>query len=181
MSRCLAYAFAAIFKSRASLVAENICLRQQLIVLKRPQIRPQIRDPDRRFWIFACRLFSGWHRSLIIVRPDTVVGWHRKGWKAYWHWRSRRAKTGRRKIEPEIRDLIRRMARENPLSGQLRIQAEFARLGFEVCPRTVARYMRRRYSGTPSPGWRQFLAQHSDEIWACDLFTVHTIWFQTRF
>ena len=71
------------------------------------------------------------------------------------------------------------MARENPLWGQRRIQAELARLGFEVCARTVARYMRRPYSGTPSPGWRQFLAQHGDEIWACDLFTVQTVWFQT--
>ena len=73
------------------------------------------------------------------------------------------------------------MARENPLWGQRRIQAELARLGFEVCARTVARYMRRLYSGTPSPCWRQFLAQHSDEIWACDLFTVQTVWFQTLY
>jgi len=71
------------------------------------------------------------------------------------------------------------MARENPLWGQRRIQAELARLSFRVCPRTVAGYMRRPYSGTPSPGRRQFLTQHSDEIWACDLFTVQTIWFQT--
>ena len=145
------------------------------MVLKRRQARPQLRDADRRFWILAYQLFSGWHRSLIIVRPDTVVSWHRKGWKAYWRWRSRQAKTGRRNIEPELRDLIRRMACENPLWGQRRIQAELARLGFDVCPRTVARYMRRPYSGTPSPGWRQFLAQHSDEIWACDLFTVQTV------
>jgi transposase InsO family protein len=118
---------------------------------------------------------------LIVVKPDTVVSWHRKGWKAYWRWRSRHPKTGRRKIEPELRDLIRRMARENPLWGQRRIQAELARLGFELCARTVARYMRRPYSGTPSPGWRQFLVQHSNEIWACDLFTVQTVWFQTLY
>ena len=153
------------------MVAEILCLRQQLIVLKRRQTRPQLRDADRRFWILACQLFSGWSRSLIVVKPDTVVSWHRKGWKAYWRWRSRRPKTGRRKIEPELRELIRRMARENPLWGQRRIQAELARLGFEVCARTVAKYIRRPYSGTPSPGWRQFLAQHGDEICACDLFT----------
>ena len=88
---------------------------------------------------------------------------------------------GRRKIEPELRELIRHMARENPMWGQCRIQAELARLGFEVGARTVARYMRRPYTGTPSPGWRQFLAQQSDEIWACDLFTVQTIWFRTLF
>ena len=118
MIRCLAYAFTAIFKSRARLVAEILCLRQQLIVLKRRQARPQIRDANRRFWVLACQLFSGWSRSLIVVKPDTVVSWHRKGWKAYWRWRSRRpCRTGRRKIEPELRELIRRMARENSLWG----------------------------------------------------------------
>ncbi len=152
MIRCLAYAFKAIFKSRARLVAENLCLRQQLIVLKRRQARPQLRDADRRFWVLTCQGFSGWRRSLIVVKPDTVVSWHRKAWKAYWRWRSRRfAGTGRRKIDPKLRELIRRMARENPLWGQRRIQAELARLGFSVCARTVARYMRRPYNGTPSP------------------------------
>ena len=118
MIRCLAYASTAIFKSTARLVAENLCLRQQLIVLKRRRARPQLRDADRRFWILACQMFSGWSRSLIVVKPDTVVSWHRKGWKAYWRWRSRRlSRTGRRKIEPELRELIRRMARENSLCG----------------------------------------------------------------
>ncbi len=101
MIRCLAYAFTAIFKSKARLVAENLCLRQQLIVLKRRQARPQLRDADRRFWILACQLFLGWSRCLIVVKPDTVVSWHRKGWKAYWRWRSSRwAGTGRKKIDP---------------------------------------------------------------------------------
>ena len=94
MYRCLAYAFTAIFKSRASLVAENLCLRQQLIVLKRRQARPQLRDADRRFWILACQWYSEWSRSLIVVKPDTVVSWHREGWKAYWRWRSRRPSGG---------------------------------------------------------------------------------------
>lgn len=88
---------------------------------------------------------------------------------------------GRKRIDPELRALIRCMARENPLWGQRRIQAELARLGFRVCARTVAKYMRRPYNGIPSPGWRQFLAQHSSEIWACDLFTVQTLWFRTLY
>jgi len=180
MIRCLAYVFKAIFNTRARLVAENLCLRQQLIVLKRRQVRPQLRDSDRRFWVLACQWYSGWRRCLIVVRPDTVVSWHRKGWRAYWRWRSHcLSGTGRKKISLELRELIRRMARENPLWGQRRIQAELAGLGFEVCARTVARYMRRPYDGTPSPGWRQFLSQHTNEIWACDLFTVQTIWFRT--
>jgi len=182
MIRCLAYAFTAVFKSKARLVAENLCLRQQLIVLKRRQARPRIRDVDRRFWVLTCRWLSEWSDSLIVVKPDTVIRWHRKGWKAYWRWRSTCSeRSGRKKIDPELRALIRRMARENSLWGQRRIQAELARLGFRVCARTVARYMRRPYSGTPCPGWRQFLTQHSNEIWACDLFTVQTVWFRTLF
>jgi transposase InsO family protein len=170
----------ACVKSRAQLIAENLCLRQQLVVLKRRQQRPTLQDADRRFWIIASRWFSGWVAALIIVQPETVLGWHRKGWKAYWRWRSQRTgRGGRRPISPELRALIRRMARENPLWGQRRIQAELARLGFAVGARTVAKYMRQPYDGVPSLGWRRFLAQHAREIWACDLFTVRTIWFRT--
>ena len=131
MIRCLAYAFIAIFKSKARLAAENLCLRQQLIVFKRRQDRSHLRDVDRRFWVLACCWFSGWRQSLIIVKPDTVIRWHRKGWKAYWWWRSSRwARTGQKKIDPELREHIRRLAQENQLWGQRRIQAELARLGF---------------------------------------------------
>ena len=123
--QCLAYAFKAIVKSRTRLVVENLRLRQQLVVLKRCQLRARLRDEDRRFWVFSCRWFSGWRQSLIIVRPHTVVGWHRRGSKGSWRWRSRRpARIARRKIEPELRELIRRMARENPLRGQRRIRAQ---------------------------------------------------------
>ena len=146
MIRCLAYAFTAIFKSMTSLVVEILSLRQQLIVLKRRQTRPQLRDADRRFWILACQLFSGWSRSLIVVKPDTVVSWHRKGWKAYWRWRSRHAKTGRRKIEPELRDLIRRMGRENPLWG-----ARSLPLGYNAESRRNWRVLALRYVRVPSP------------------------------
>ena len=172
----------AIFKSRAQLIAENLCLRQQLVVLKRRQQRPRLRDADRRFWIVACRWFEHWPEALIIVQPETVLGWHRRGWKAYWRWRSQQHKGGgRRRISPELRALIRPMACENRLWGQQRIQAELARLGFRVCARTVAKYMRHPYDGIPSPGWRRFLAQHAKGIWACDLLTVQTIWFRTLY
>jgi len=153
-----------------------------LVVLKRRHPRPCLRDTDRRFWIVACHWFIRWRETLIIVQPETVLGWHRKGWKAYWRWWSRQSgRSGRRRIDPELRALIRRMARENPLWGQSRIQAELARLGFKVCARTVAKYMRKPYDGTPSPGLRQFLKQHAKAIWACDLFTVRTIWFRTLY
>ena len=136
MFRWAARARAEFFKSRASLVAENLCLRRHP--------RPRLRDVDRRFWILARRWFSGWRRSLLIVTPETVLCWHRKGWKSYWRWRSRASgNSGRRPISGELRLLIRRMTSENTLWGQRRIQAELARLGHKVSARTVAKYMRR--------------------------------------
>ncbi len=164
-------AIATFFKPNSLLVAETLCLRQQLLVLQRGRRRPQLDDADRRFWILACRWFSGWRESLLVVNPETVLGWHRKGWRAYWRWRSRRrGKGGRRRIPQELRALIRRMASENRLWGQRRIQAELTRLGFRVSARTVAKYMRRPYDGVPSPGWRTFPNRHAVDIWACDFF-----------
>ena len=162
------------------MVAENLCLRQQLLVLQRRHPSPRLEDADRRFWILACRWFSGWRKSLVVVKPETVLGWHRKGWRAYWRWCSRcRGKGGRRRIPPDLRVLIRRMASENPLWGQRRIQAELARLGLIVSARTVARYMRRTYDGEPFPGWRTFLKRQAVDIWACDFFCARTILFRT--
>lgn len=130
--------------------------------------------------ILACRWFPRWRKSLLIVKPETVLAWHRKEWKAYWRWRSRpRGSLGRRKIPHEVRMLIRRMATENSLWGQKRIQAEPARLGFKVSARTVAKYMRGIHDRGPSPGWRKFLVSHARETWACDFFCVQTIFFQT--
>ncbi len=175
-------AIAALFKPKALLVAENLCLRQQLLVLHRGHSRLQIEDADRRFWILACRWFSRWRETLLVVKPETVLGWHRKGWRTYWRWRSRsRGIGGRRRIPLELRALIRRMASENPLWGQRRIQAELARLGFNVSARTVAKYMRRPYDGVPSPSWRTFLERHAMDIWACDFFCVQTIFFRTLY
>lgn len=183
MFRWLIVAAVAACRSTARLVAENLCLRQQLVVLKRRQQRPHLHDRDRRFWVVVSRCFAGWRDALLVVQPETVLRWHRKGWKAYWRWRSQGRKGGGRpRISRELRELIRRMARENPLWGQQRIQAELAQLGFRVfCARTVAKYMRRPWDGRPSPGWRRFLAQYAKELWACDLFTVQTIWFRTLY
>jgi putative transposase len=170
---------AAWFTSRADLIAENLCLRQQLVVLQRRTPRPRLRDRDRRFWILACRWVPQWREFLLVVQPGTVLGWHRRGWTAYWRWRSRRgSRGGRPRLAGELRALIRRMASENPLWGQRRIQAELARLGFTVSARTVATYMRRPYHGAPSPSWREFLSRHAQDIWACDFFSVRTIFFQ---
>jgi putative transposase len=134
-------AIAAWFTSRADLIAENLCLRQQLIVLHRRTPRPSLRDGDRRFWILACRWIPQWRDSLLIVQPNTVLRWHHRGWTAYWRWRSRpRKRGGRPPLQRALRALIRRMSVENRLWEQRRIQAELARLGFPVSARTVAKY-----------------------------------------
>ena len=180
--RWMAWAIAALLKPKVLLVAENLCLRQQLTVLQRRQPRPRLLGADRRFWILARRWYSGWRDVLLIVQPETVLRWHREGWRVYWRWRSRRrGRGGRRPISAELRALIQRMASENRGWGQRRIQAELARLGFKVSARTVAKYMRRPYGGKPSPGWRKFLERHARDIWACDFFCVRSIWFQTLY
>ena len=162
------------------MIAENLCLRQQLLVLQRRHPRPRLSNADRRFWILASRWLGGWRKSLVIVTPETVLSWQRLGWRAYWTWRSsRRARGGRPAIAGELQALIRRMSTENALWGQKRIQAELARLGFKVSARTVAKYMRARNNRGPSPGWREFLKRHAPDIWACDFFCVRTVLFQT--
>ena len=161
----LAMAIAGAFSSRAALVAGNLCLRQQLLVYQRRRPQPRLRDADRRFRILARRWFSGWRGTLFVARPETVLGWHRKGWKAYWRWKSSApANGGRSPIRDELKLLIRRMASENILWGQRRIQAELTRLGFKVSARTVAKYMRLPHDRGPSPGWRCFLERHASEI-----------------
>jgi hypothetical protein len=113
-----AWAIAACWRSRTALVAENLCLRQQLLVLRRRQLRPRLSDRDRRFWILASRWFPGWQDILVVVSAATVLRWHRRGWRAYWRWRSRRgAKAGRHAIAQELQVLIRRMAAEKSIVG----------------------------------------------------------------
>ena len=109
--RWMAWAIAALLKPKALLVAENLCLRQPLIVLQRRQPRPRLFGAERRFWILARQWFSGWREVLLIVQPETVTRWHREGRRAYWRWRSRHRGTGgRHPISAELRSLIRRMA-----------------------------------------------------------------------
>lgn len=166
---------------RMTLVAENLCLRQQLAVLRRKQSRPLLRNGDRRFWIFMARWFPRWRGCLVIITPETVLAWHRRGWRSYWCWRSKRRKPGRKRVPLELRQLIRRMAAENPLWGQMRIMAELLKLGYAVSPRTVRKYMRRPWNSTPSPRWKDFLNRHAQDIWACDFLAVRTLTFQTLY
>ena len=166
----------AFFASRADLVAENVMLWQQLIVLQRSVPRLKLRRTDRVFLCWLSRLWTGWRSALLIVQPGTVVRWHRQGFKLYWRWKSRK-KQGRPLVDREIRDLIRRMCRENPTWGAPRIQSELALLGHIVAQSTVSKYMVRRPK-PPSQNWRTFLENHVGQIAAIDFFTMPTITFR---
>ena len=127
------------FLSRAALHLENLALRQQLAALDRKGARPSLRMADRLFWVVLSRLWSGWREILVIVKPETVIGWHRKGFRRFWTRKSRRGKPGRPPVSSEFRGLIRRMSRENPLWGAPRIHGELRMLGFEVSEAAVSK------------------------------------------
>jgi hypothetical protein len=158
-------------------VAENLVLRQQVIVLSRKSSsRVRLRNIDRLIFVWLYRCFPAILNAITLVKPETVIRWHRRGFHAYWRWKSRRS-GGRPRIDREIRDLIRRMSKENALWGAPRIHGELLMLGIEVAQSTVARYMTRR-QGPASQGWRTFLRNHAAGIASIDLFVVRTISFK---
>ena len=163
-------------KSKLRLEAENAVLRHQLIVLKRRlHGRVRLTNHDRWFFIQLYRWFPSILKALTIIRPETLVCWHRAGFRCYWRWKSRR-RGGRPQIDTELRALIRLMSMENPFWGAPRIHGELLKLGFEVAQSSVAKYMVKR-RGPPSQGWRTFLRNHAQDIAAMDLFVVPTIGF----
>ena len=167
------------FSNKPALVAENLALRQQLAVLRRRVRRPRLRNRDRVFWAWLSRLWKGWRSVLVIVQPDTVVKWHRAGFRLYWRWKSRTT-IGRPKKDVIVRNLIRDMSRDNPTWGAPRIRAELRLLGHDVAEPTVAKHIVRSRK-PPSPTWRSFLAQHASQIAAIDFFTVYTITFRVLY
>jgi putative transposase len=170
----------ALLGNSASVSMENVALRHQLAILQRSVPRPRLRRRDRLLWVAFSQLWAGWRSSLFIVRPATVLAWHRKGFQLYWRWKSRRRSVGRPPLDLDLRSLIRRMARENPTWGRRRIQAELHFLGYEVAELTIAKYMRRT-SPRPSSTWRTFLEEHIGEIVAIDFFVVPTLTFHLLF
>ncbi len=165
---------------RLSLAAENLALRQQVAVYKQSVKRPKLRPRDRFFWVLLSRLWANWRSALAIVQPETVIKWHQRGFKLYWRWKSRGGKPGRPCIQRALRDLIRRMSRENPLWGAPRILSELLLLGCQVAQGTVAKYMV-RIRKPPSQLWRTFLANHVPDIVACDFFAVPTVTFRVLY
>jgi len=163
-------------KSQRELALENLALRQQLAVVKRTSKRPKLTNADRAFWVALSRLWPDWQDALILVKPETVIRWHRKGFKLYWTWKSRH-RGGRPRIDAEIRMLVRRMARENPTWGAPRIHGELLMLGFNVSEATVSRYMPHRRK-PPSQTWRSFLRNHAKDLVSVDFFVVPTATFR---
>jgi putative transposase len=165
-------------KSRRGLVLENIALRHQLIVLQRKTKKPRLKNWDRILWTLLSRIWSGWRQSLLVVQPETVVRWHRRGVR--WYWRRKCRRPGRPKVALEVRELIRQMSRANPTWGAPRVHGELQRLGIKVGETTVAKYMV-RHRNPPSQTWRTFLTNHMKEIVSVDFFTVPTVTFRVLF
>lgn len=168
------------FKSRQRLQAEVLVLRHQINILRR-QVPGRVRPTtsDRVIFVWLYRLFADVGNVIAIVRPETVVRWHRMGFRAWWRWKSRNL-GGRPKIDRELRDLLRRMCEENSLWGAPRIHGELLKLGFHVAQSTVSKYMLRERT-PPSQGWKTFLLNHADGIASVDFLIVPTLTFQRLF
>ena len=166
------------FRGRRGLMLENLALRQQLAVLKRKHPRPQLGPLDKLFWVLALRFWSRWKETLFLVLPETVVRWHRAGFRRYWAMLRKAGKRvgGGRRISKQIRELIFRMVAENPAWGAPRMHGELLMLGFDVSESTISRWMRRA-PRNPELGkrWLAFLLNHREAIAAMDFFTVPTV------
>jgi transposase InsO family protein len=165
--------------SRRDLLLENLALRQQLVVLRQKHPQPRFAAPDKLFWVILRRIWSGWKRALILVQPETIVRWHKAGFRLYWTWLSwHRNRAGRKCVSKELRELIFRMVAENPTWGAPRIHGELKMLGFDISERTVLRWMRNApRSPEPAKRWAAFLSNHRETIAAMDFFTVPTLTF----
>ena len=155
---------------------EILALRHQLAVLQRQKKRVSLRAADRLLWVLLSRIWKQWRSALVVVKPETVIAWHRKGFGLYWRWKSRAGKCGRPCVSRETRELIRQMSKANPLWGALRV----LKLGLEVSQATVAKYMSRQ-GRPPSQTWRMFLENHVQQIVATDFLVVRTVSFRLLF
>lgn len=179
LPRLLLVLIARSLRSRRHLLLENLALRQQLSVLARHRPRPRFSSTDRFLWVMLRRFWPRWRSALILVQPETVVGWHRAGFRLYWAWLSRHQnRAGRRRVSKELRELIFRMVAENRTWGAPRIHRELRMLGFDISERTVLRWMRKApRDPTKAQSWRTFLNSHREAIIAMDFFTVPTLTF----
>ena len=165
------------FAPRLELMAEILALRQQLAILNRTANLPSLRFQDRLFWGALAKCWQDWRSALLIVKPETVIKWHRQGFRLYWRWKSKTGRPGRPRIDAEIRELIRRISQENPLWGAPRIQSELSLLGFVVAESTVAKYRIK----TPKPSsqtWKTFLSNHARDIIGVEVELIDLVKFR---
>ena len=172
-SSCSAAFLPACDRVVTSLLKTSV-LRHQLHVALRSNPTPRLRNPDRILWVWVRRLWPSWRHDLLIVRPDTVIRWHRKGWRLYWSWKSR-TPLGRPRLSAEVRDLIATLSRDNPIWGSERIRGELLKLGIVVSKRSIRRYRWRKPTPSGSQTWRTFLVNELRGIWAADLLVVQTV------
>ncbi|MDP2886980.1 MAG: integrase core domain-containing protein [Ignavibacteria bacterium] len=169
---CLGY-----FKSRTQLQLEIVYLRKQLEILARKSRKPRIRPSDRFFFGILTSILSSWKSTLLIIKPETVIRWHRQGFRLFWRWKSQ-SEAGRPKIPRDQIALIKQMANDNPLWGAPRIHGEMLKLGFEISEATVQRYMTKKVPRTTRQRWKTFLKNHSAQIVSVDFLVVPTITFK---
>jgi putative transposase len=164
---------------QSGLILENLALRQQLTIYHNTIKRPKIRNRDRIFWLLFSKLSKNWREALIVVKPDTVIRWHKKGFKLFWRFKSRKRGPGRPRFEPKTRKLIEDMAKANPLWGAPRIHGELLKLGIDyISERTISNIIKKcRPPKPPSQTWRTFLKNHMHNTFAIDFFTAPTATF----
>src|SRR5438132_1597470 len=170
-------ALRAALRTRTDLTLENLALQQQLALLRRRSKRPKFGLLDRAFWMWLSQWWTRWSEVLHVVKPQTVIRWHRQSFRAFWTWKSRRGRTGRPPGGSELASLVRTMALANPLWGAPRIHGELTKLGLDASQRTVARLMPRRPK-PPSQSWRTFLQNHVADLVSVDFFVVPTATFR---
>jgi putative transposase len=162
--------------TRGSLVLENLALRQQLATYTRRQKRPRLKPEERVFWVALSRAWQSWRSPLVLVKPATVIDWHRRGFQRYWRWKS--GKPGRPRIPAEHIAFIRRISAEQPGWGEDRIADELAiKLGVKHSTSTIRRYMVSRRRPRGGQTWRTFVRNHASQIFACDFLTQYTAFF----
>jgi putative transposase len=165
-------------RSRAQLLAENALLRQQLLVLRRSVARPALTRADRTLLVLLAGRVRAWRQALLLVQPETLLRWHRAGFRALWQRKSRPG-PGRPPLTAETVALIRRMAADNPLWGAERIRGELLKLGIRVAKRTIQTYLRSNQAPRPrGRAWATFLRAHAAGIWACDFLPVTDLLFR---
>ncbi|HVH86171.1 MAG TPA: integrase core domain-containing protein [Terriglobales bacterium] len=170
-----------VLRSRLDLQLEILVLHHQIGVLQRSaKKRPRLTSTDRLLWVSLSRIWRHWRSTLVLVKPETVLAWHRKGFRLFWTWKVRHGQPGRPTVSRETRDLIRRMCRENPTWGAPRIHGELLKLGIDIGQSSVTKYMV-RCRKPPSQTWRTFLENHVSQLVSIDFFTVPTIRFQVLY